>query len=272
MKLKTVEVNGNTYAEMKDGAILFTAEDGKEISYTEAVITRLSAEAMGYRKRTEAAEAKVTAVDARLKAFEGIEDPEAARKALETVSNIDAGKLVQAGKVEEIKAAAKKSAEESVAAAAKAHAEELAKTKADRDKFRGLLHNEKIGGAFARSKFIADKVAVPIDLLQAQFGPRFSVDDEGNVTALGSDGKPVSSHIKFGEPAGFEEAIESLVNEYPYKDQILKGAAHGGSGARPGGGGGNGSKKTISRADFAKLDPAAQRAAAIGKDAMTIVD
>ena len=47
------------------------------------------------------------------------EAPEAARKAIETVANLDAGKLLTAGKVEEIKAAAKKTAEEQVAAAIK---------------------------------------------------------------------------------------------------------------------------------------------------------
>jgi hypothetical protein len=239
MKLKTVTIDGKTFAEVQEGKPLYVHDDGKEVAFdapgTVATISRLNGEAKGHREAKEAAEA-------RLKAFEGIEDGEAARKALETIRNIDEGKLIAAGKVEEIKAAAKKAAEEQVAAANKAHAEELATTKAERDKLQSALYDEKIGGSFSRSKFIADKIAIPADLLQAQFGQRFKVE-EGRIVAYDQAGNKIFSRVKPGDIADFDEALEVLVDAYPHKDAILKGSG-GGSGAKPANSGGTETRPT----------------------------
>lgn len=267
MKLKTTELNGKVYAEVQDGRPVFISDDGKEVAidvpHTTATITRLNSEAKGHRERAEAAEGK-------LKAFEGIEDAEAARKAVELMKNVDEGKLLTAGKVQEIKDAAKKAAEDQVAAAIKGAAEKNAVTEKERDALRNDLYAEKIGGSFTRSKLIQDKAAIPADMMQARFGSSFKVED-GKIVAYDQANNKLYSRAKAGEIADFDEALEMLIDAYPYRDQILKGANHSGSGARPGTGG-NGSKRTISRAEFNKLDPMAQRNASIGKEAMQIVD
>jgi hypothetical protein len=143
---------------------VFVHADGKESPFdgdgTIGTITRLNGEAKSHREAKEAAETRV-------KLFEGIDDAEAARKALETVKNIKDGDLIQAGKVEEIKAAAKRAAEEQVEAANKQFVAELAKTKTERDALQNQLYDEKIGGSFDRSKFIADKLAIPGDIAKA---------------------------------------------------------------------------------------------------------
>jgi hypothetical protein len=101
MKLKTIEVEGKTYAEVADGKPLFVADDGKDVAFdapgTVATISRLNGEAKSHREGKEAAEKA-------LKAFEGIEDPSKAIEALNTVSNLDAKKLIDAGEVEKVKA------------------------------------------------------------------------------------------------------------------------------------------------------------------------
>jgi len=251
MKLKTDE-KGNVVVQ--DGKPVYVHDDGREVPFdasaTVATITRLNREAQGHRERAESAETK-------LKAFEGIEDAEAARKAIELASNIDAGKLVAAGKVEEIKAAAKKAAEEQVAAMTKAHANELQVLKADNAKLTGTLHSELIGGSFTRSKFIGEKVAIPADLVQARFGNNFKIED-GKVVAYDNAGNKVFSRVRHGELADFDEALETLVTAYPNKDQILKGTVGNGGGAKPNGGGGSGGPKSISRAQFDALDSAAR--------------
>lgn len=216
MKLKVVELNGKTFAEIADGKPIYVHDDGKESPFdaagTVAKIGQLNGEAKSHRERAEAAEKS-------LKMFEGIEDGEAARKALETVKNIKDGELVNAGKVEEIKTAAKKAAEEQVAAANKSYIEKLKSTEKDRDKYRSDFFEEKIGGAFARSKFISEKASVPPDMLRARFGAAFKIED-GKIIAYDHAGNKIFSRVKAGDVADFDEALETLVDHYPYKDRI----------------------------------------------------
>jgi hypothetical protein len=225
---------------------VFVHPDGKEAPFdadtTIGTISRLNGEAKSHRERAEKAEST-------LKAFEGITDPGAALKALSVVKNLDDKKLVDAGEVERVKAEVLKSVQ--------AQYEPIVKKA---ETLERELYGEKIGGAFARSKFIADKVAVPADLLQASFGRHFSIEG-GKVIAKDANGNQLFSRTKHGEPADFEEALEMLVDAYPHKASILKGSNASGSGAASSGAGGGG-KKTITRAQFAQLSPAEQKAAA----------
>ncbi|MEJ5030034.1 DUF6651 domain-containing protein [Comamonas sp. MYb69] len=224
MKLK---LNDQGNVVVQDGKPVYLHDDGKEVAFDAPAavskITSLNAEAKTHREAKEAAEGK-------LKAFEGIEDGEAARKALETIKNIDEGKLMAAGKVEEIKSAAQKAAQEQVAAASKAHAEELARTKQSLDKITSDLYAEKIGGSFNRSKLISERFAIPADLVQARFGQAFKVE-EGKIVAYDQAGNKIFSRSRPGELAEFDEALEALVDQYPYKEQILKGTGASGGGA-----------------------------------------
>lgn len=250
-----LKLDADGHVVVQDGKPVYKHTDGKEVPFdaaaTVATITRLNSEAKGHREAKEAAEAK-------LKPFEGIDDAESARKALETVKNLKDGELVSAGKVEEIKAAAKKAAEEQVAAAAKSHAEALKNAESERDRFKGDLYSEKIGGAFSRSKVISEKFAIPADLVQARFGSNFKVED-GKTVAYDAAGNRIYSRAKPGEIADFDEALETLVDAYPYRDQILKGTGASGSGARGSNGLGGGAK-TMPRSQFEALDPATKAA------------
>ncbi len=62
----------------------------------------------------------------------------------------------------------------------------------ERDAYQTQLHNELIGGGFARSKFIQENVSVPADMIQAQFGKNFKIED-GKVVAVGADGQKIFS-------------------------------------------------------------------------------
>ena len=222
MKLKTVAIEGNTYAEVNEqGQPLYIHDDGKEVAHdapqTVATISRLNGEARTNRERYEAAETS-------LKAFEGIEDPTAAKKALETLKNFDDKKLVDAGEIEKVKAEAIKAVEDKYAPIIQ-----------ERDAFQSQLHNELIGGGFARSKFIQDNIAVPADMIQATFGKNFQIEG-GKVVAVGADGQKIYSRARPGEVADFDEALEVLVGGYQHKDSILKGNQSGGGGFQGNGG------------------------------------
>lgn len=257
MKLK-IDEKGNV--AVQDGKPVYVTEDGKEIAFdypaTLATISRLNGEAKGHRERAEAAESK-------LKAFDGIEDPAKALEALSTMKNIDAKKLIDAGKVDEVKAEAKRAFDEQL----KAQEAQYKPVIEERDSLRGQLFAEKVGGAFSRSKFIADKMAIPSDLAQARFGSHFTIE-EGKIVAKDPSGNKLFSRARPGEVAEFDEALEMLVDAYPYRDSILKGSGASGSGAGGSANGGSGGK-SMTRTAFNALDPMAQAAAA---KSHTIVD
>lgn len=228
MKLKTVTVDNKTYAEVNEqGLPIYVHDDGKEVAHdaaqTVATISRLNGEAKTNRERYEKAEST-------LKAFEGIEDPAAAKKALETLKNFDDKKLVDAGEVEKIKLEAIKAVEDKYAPIVQ-----------ERDAFQTQLHNELIGGGFARSKYIQENIAVPVDMIQATFGKNFQIEN-GKVVAVGVDGQKIYSRTRPGEIADFDEALETLVGGYQHKDSILKGSQAGGAGFQGGGGNKSGPK------------------------------
>lgn len=228
MKLKTQTIDGKTYAEVNEqGLPLYIHDDGKEVAHdaaqTVATISRLNGEAKTNRERYEKAEST-------LKAFEGIEDPAAAKKALETLKNFDDKKLVDAGEVEKIKLEAIKAVEDKYAPIVQ-----------ERDAFQTQLHNELIGGGFARSKYIQENIAVPVDMIQATFGKNFQIEN-GKVVAVGADGQKIYSRARPGEIADFDEALETLVGGYQHKDSILKGSQAGGAGFQGGSGNKSGPK------------------------------
>ncbi len=237
MKLKLDE---NGHAVLKDGMPVYVHEDGKEIAFDAPLATQkistLNKEAQGHREAKEVAEGK-------LKAFEGIEDAAAARKALDTVKNLDQKKLVDAGEVEKVKLEAIKAVEDKYAPIAQ-KAQELEQQ----------LISEKIGGSFSRSKFIAEKLAIPADMAQAAFGSAFKLED-GRVVAY-QGGNKIFSRAKPGELADFDEALETLISSYPHRDSILKGSGASGGGAGAGGQGGGAGKKTMQRNAFEAMNPA----------------
>lgn len=262
MKLKLDDAG---HVVVSDGKPVYVHDDGREIAFdapgTVATISRLNGEAKSHREAKEAAEAK-------LKGFEGIGDPESARQAIETVKNLGDGQLVQAGKVDEIKAAAVKAYEEQAKAAAKAHADEMARKTAELEAITGRYHGEKIAGLFSGSKFIGEKIAVPADMIKAAFGAQFKVEGDGKVVAYDQSGNKIYSLAKPGEVADFDEALEMMVGAYPFRDQILKASGASGGGARPSSGAPG--AKTMTRSAFDALDPATRMARM--KDGFTLTD
>lgn len=251
MKLKLDE-NGNVVVQ--DGKPVYVHDDGKEVAFdaaaTVATISRLNAEAKNHREAKEEAQAA-------LKSFEGIEDPAAARKALETVSNLDQKKLVDAGEIDKVK--------EEIGKAFQVQLDEANKKAATLEQ---QFYDEKIGGQFGRSKYIGEKLAIPADLVQARFGQAFKIED-GQSVAYDQHGNKIYSRARPGEVADFDEAMEILVDHYPYKDSILKSSGASGGGA-PNGGGGGGGEKTVDRKSFDAMG-AGERSAFI-KDGGKVTD
>lgn len=260
MKLKLDEAG---HVVVKDGNPVYVHDDGKELPLdaksTLATISRLNGEAKSHREGKESAEEK-------LKAFDGI-DPAAATRALETVGKLKDKQLMDAGEVDKVRGEAKKAFDEQL----RGIEEKFAPIVKERDTLKASLVSEKVGGSFARSKMIAEKLAIPADMVQARFGENFKLEGE-SVIAYDKAGNKIFSRAKPGEVAEFDEALEILIDAYPYRDNILKGSgAHGGGAS--GGAGGSG-KRTFTRAQFDAMDPVARAATAKATTAGTaaIVD
>lgn len=233
-KLKTDE---NGQVVLQDGKPVWINPDGAEVVYdpaqTTATIARLNNEAKTHRTAKETAEQKLAAF--------GDLDPEAARDAIAKMGDVKAGKLIEQGKLDEVKAALNKDWETKLTA-----------EKTAREKLEAELRAEKIGGSFSRSKFLADNLIIPSDIAEATFGRHFKVED-GQVRAYDANGNMLYSPSKPGEAASFDEAFEMVVNSYPNKASILKATQKGGSGAQ--GGDAKGDGKTLTREQFATKSP-----------------
>ena len=227
MKLKLDE---NGHVVVKDGFPVWVAEDGAEIAYNVPdlvnKISAVNAESAGRRK-------DIDALTSQLKAFDGI-DPEKAKAALETVANLDAGKLIDAGKVDDLKMEIKKSYDGKISDLEKALADSK-KDSADRltakeASIRTLL----VKGIFDSSAFLKDKTVLPSDVAYASFGRHFEVKEEnGELRVVATmSGQPIFSRSDPGTFAAPEEALEAIIDKYPMKDRILK-APDGGSGSHP---------------------------------------
>lgn len=237
MKLKFDE---NNHVVVENGMPVYVHDDGKEIAF-DAVqatqkISQLNAECKSHREAKEKAEAE-------LKKFDGIDDVEKAKKALETVKNLDDKTLIDAGEAEKVKAEV-----------IKLYEEKLAAKEVEVQSVKDALNEEVIGGAFARSTFIAEKMAIPVDMVQAYFGKHFSLEN-GKIMAKDAFGHQILSRTKVGEIADFEEAIEQIVSAYPQKDHILKGSGNQGGGAN-GSNGSSGIKNPWSKAHWNMTDQA----------------
>lgn len=244
--------------EMKDGNPVYLDSAGNESTVEGGTIARLNAEAKQHREAKERAEGELN----KFKGADGkLLDPTIALKAVETVSKLDAKKLIDSGEVDKLKDQIKGEFTAQLT-------ERDAKIKEQAAAIDGMTLN----AAFSSSKFIADRIAVPAEMFRNTFAKNFKVED-GKVVPYGNDGNKILSSKRIGETADLDEALEKIVEAYPHKDAIMKAPNASGSG-NGGGGGSRGNGRFISRADFAKLPPHEQKATAdaAGKGEITITN
>lgn len=250
MPYKLIEQGGKKYAEVdENGLAIFITADGSEHPFdADGATSRITA----LNKEQADKRGENNTLKQKLAAFEGIDDPAAAKSALEIVKNLEVGELKNAKQVQEIKDAAKIAAEQQVADANKKSAQDLIEAKQKLDALEVELHKEKIGGGIARSKYVQEKLAIPPDMVESFFGRNLKLE-EGKIVGYDSAGTKIYSKKNPGELADLEESLEIMVTNYPNKENILKGAG-GGSG----GGTGAADRGGLSKEAFDKLDPVAK--------------
>lgn len=257
------KMDGDKLALDAKGNPIYLKSDGSEQSVDGGTISRLNGEAKQHRTAKETAEANL----AKYRLADGsFIDPTKAVEAIDMVSKIDAKTLIDAGKVDEVRAEMSKQFTGQL--------DELkatgSKLSADNDALRLRL-------ALNGSEFIKERIAVPAEMFEATFGRNFKVEDGPNgqriVVPYDQSGNKIFSKKRMGDVADIDEALEIMVDGYAYKDTILKAPAAGGSG-NGGGGGGRGGGRRMSRADFDALGPGDKAAAAgaVQKGELTVFD
>lgn len=237
----------------KDGNPVWVDADGSEKVLQRDTISRLNTEAKNHRTAAEQAREQ-------LKAFEGL-DAKQAREALEKLKTVDLTKMVDAGRLDEVKNSVKAEYDVQIS---------------ERDKKLGDLQQRINGmildGAFNASSYIKENIAIPAEMFRDSFGKYFKVEDD-KLQAFDRAGNRIMSKKNIGEFADFDEAIEILVDGYSQKDAILKAPEHRGSGSA-GGGGHSGGGRAIRRAEFDALPSAKQAeiAAKVSKGELRLVD
>lgn len=235
------------------GDPIYVNTAGQELSLGTDTVARLNNEAKTNRERAEEAERK-------LKPFEGL-DAAAAKDAIDKLSKVDQKKLIDSGEVDKVRTEVSKLFEGQIAEKDKTNAE-----------LSSRVETMTRNNAFRSSKFIADQIAVPADMIQATFGGNFKVEGDKLVPYY-ANGEKVYSKKRGGEVADFDEALEIIVDGYAHKDHILKGGNHSGSGNQ-GKGGTTGGGRIVRREAFEAMGPVdqANTAEAASKGELTIAD
>jgi len=237
---------------------IWIGDDGTEVAFDAKANIIAAATA-----RREAAESRkgLKEAEAKLSAYAGIDDPDAAIKALQFAGSMEGKKVMDDDGIKKLVEAAIKPLQEQNAVL-------LSATKGQEE----TIYKMKVSDKFNTSAFLKEKTMYgeTPDVAEAYFGRNFKVVD-GNTVAFDSSGNEIYSSINAGKLADFDEALSVLINTHPRRDYMLKGSGGNGSGQQQGNGNGSNSPKTITRAEFQAKSPLEQSQIAIERK-IQIVD
>ena len=177
-------------------------------------------------------------MEKQLELLNGIDDPKdfmvKAKKAMETVKNLDDKQLIDAGQVEAIK----QNLDTRFSEAEKAHAIEVGDLKKAISDKSTAIERREVKGFFDQSEFIREKTVLTPAFAYDHFKGNFKTEDkDGDLTVYAErkGGEKIFSKDpkragKYAKPA---EAIEILIDEHQDRDSILR-AGKPGSGTPPG--------------------------------------
>jgi len=249
----------NNQVVLKDGNPVWIAEDNKEIAFdfnqTSKRIAELNEEAKNHRlKAKEYADRLATYADL---------DIEKAKKAMETVQNLDDKKLVDAKQIDVLKsqwAADMEKTRQQWADEKKRLSEALEKEMRDRQEQIKRQHFTDS----AQNGFLKNTVLTP-DVAYKIWGDKFKVENNQIIPML-NETTPLPSSDPLKPHADFNEAVGRMFENYEYKANYLKSPAPGsGSHGNTGGSAGVITLSLSDARDPAKFQAAQKKAAETGQ-------
>lgn len=229
-KMLKLKLNEDGNVVIQDGKPVYIYEDGKEAPFDAnaamAKISELNEESKGHRllagKLNESLE--------RYKDKEGnFLDPDVALRAIETVQNFSDKEMFDSNQVESMKSQMNKAYTEKLDALTKSHKSEMESMSGSMSKKDAAIFKLLVKDRFNTSPFIMNKLLIPSEIAADYFGHHFKVEGEPeNLRVIGYIGdEKILSRERPGTPADFEEAIETIVDNYKLKDRILKSSGPG---------------------------------------------
>jgi hypothetical protein len=244
-----LKLSDNGQPVYQDGKFVLVGDDGAETAFdplsTHATFGTIRGERDKFKGEAETALAELTAFG------KSPDERKAAIEKLKMAANLDAKKLVDAGKIEELVAERLRAAQEEWAGKEKA-------LSGKSQELEGLLDEILIEKAFAGSK-VLDEYFPTWSLLQHEFRGRLAREGKSLVGFRDAERKErIYSSTNPGQLAQGDELLAALLKSHPDHDKWKKGANANGPGS-PGspGGGGNGAK-TASRQQWEAMSPADQ--------------
>lgn len=243
-----IKLDAEGHAVLENGIPVWILDDGKELAID---APKNHATIAATRDERDAARDRVRELEGEIKAFGA--SPEARKVAAEKLKlalALDDKKLVEAGKVDEVVAERLKPAKAEWDA-------ERARIEAERDAVRGELKSAVVGKAFATTKAVEGTILTG-SIAEAMFGQHFDVENGQPVAYRNVNGKRerIYSRKDPAQIADFDEALSIQIQSHPDFSAWKKGTGSTGGGA-PGGATGS-NDKTVSRAAFEALPPAAK--------------
>ena len=258
MPLK-LKIDENEQIEIRNNKPVYIDDDGKEVEVDANQLFDKVKELNGEAKqrRIESQELKN-----KFSIFDDVENvtewKEGADKAIELSKNIDESTLIQAGKVDEVKANMKIAHDEEKANMKKSFDVELADLRSSLTQKDGTIFSLMVTSKFSQSSLFSGsepKTILPPEIAATYFGHQFKVekgdDEKLKVVGYTLKGTQIYSRKNPGELADFEEAITEIIDEYPMKDSIMR-AGFSGGGGQGGGDATSVSKIEKLRADYAE--------------------
>lgn len=226
MKPKLDE-NGNVV--LQDSKVVYLDENDKDVVLD---VDGLYKKIQVVNTESATRKQKIRDFETKFKPFEDIEDLDTwmgdAKKALETVQNLDDKKLVDADKIDELKKQIKEAYDGKMKDLADGQLKEVNDLKGIILNKDSKIYNLLVSSEFSRSPFFSGeepKTVLLPDIAESYFGKHFKVEENeaGELIVAGYIGEDrIPSRNNPGEPANFEESIAEVIDKYPMKDRILR--------------------------------------------------
>lgn len=162
------------------------------------------------------------------KRFDGI-DPEEVRKILKEREDAEQRKLEEKGDWDRLKSQLVENFDKE----RKTLASQLEAERAEKSQLQQQIADLTVGSAFSQSKFIGEELTLTRNKARAVYGAHFEFVD-GKL--IGYD-KPAGAKERTmlidsaGEPLGFDEALKSIVEADPDRDEIVRSKMKSGAGS-----------------------------------------